>query len=264
MNSASSPLPLAASPLPSGASPLPLAPCRLMLATPCYHPEVCLNYLASVLWQTPIITGAGHAVRFVFTAGDAVNRQRNWLVHQFLKSDCTHLLFVDSDTSFRGADIVRMLAADLPVIGCNYPKREYNFPAAQGGTVAELIDSIAKGSVVTFEPPQPAVRGMIPVAYCGTGLLLIQRSVFERIAALDLVPQIRSNDGGTMHRFFSFEVINGDDLGEDYNFCGLCRKAGFQVYYDPAASATHMGDHEFRGHPQPAATAAYVPASKGA
>jgi hypothetical protein len=226
---------------------------RVMIATPCYQPEVSLNYLASVLWQTPKITAAGHTVRFCFTAGDAVNRQRNWLVQQFLESDCTHLLFVDSDTSFQAADVLRMLAADLPVIGVNYPKREYNFAAASGGTVADLRNSIAKGSVVVWDTPRAAVNGMVPCAYAGTGIMLIKRAVFGAIMAHNLVPTIERG----MHRFFSFAVINGADLGEDYHFCCLTRQAGFDVYYDPQASATHMGVHEFSGRPQPAATAAY-------
>ena len=224
---------------------------KIFLATPCYHAEVALNYMASVLWQTPRIVAAGHAVQFSFTCGDAVNRQRNTLVNEFLASDATHLLFVDSDTGFRAEDVLRMLAAGVPVVGVNYPKREYFWNQASGGTVGELRNSLLKGSVVTLDGPQEVVNGMVPCAYIGTGLTLIERRVFEVIADKRLVPPMK----GMVHRFFSFEVVRGEDLGEDYHFCDLCRAAGFTVYYDPAAQASHMGWHEFKGRPQPAGVA---------
>jgi hypothetical protein len=225
---------------------------KVFLATPCYHAEVSLNYMASVLWQTPRIVAAGHEVQFSFTCGDAVNRQRNQLVANFLKTDATHLLFVDSDTGFHGDDVVRMLAADLPIIGVNYPKRDYFWHQAAGGTVGELRDSLLRGSVVVFEDARPLKHDgpvtFLPCAFAGTGLMLIKREVFEAVIAQKLVPALR--DG--LHRFFAFEVVDGDDLGEDYNFCILCRRAGFEVFYDPTATASHMGWHEFKGRPQPA------------
>jgi hypothetical protein len=228
---------------------------KIFLATPCYHAEVSLNYLASVLWQTPRIVAAGHTVQFSFTCGDAVNRQRNTQVHEFLASDCSDLLFVDSDTGYLGDDVNRMIAANVPVVGVNYPKREYFWNQAAGGTVGELRNSLLKGSVVTLDGPQETVNGMVPCAYIGTGLTLIKRRVFEVIADKKLVPAMK----GMMHRFFSFAVVRGEDLGEDYHFCDLCRAAGFTVYYDPAAQASHMGWHEFKGRPQPAGVASINP-----
>ena len=228
---------------------------KILIATPCYHAEVSLNFMASLLYQTPKIIAAGHSVQFLFTAGDAVNRQRNALVHEFLFTDCTHLLFVDSDTGFNGDDIVRMIGMGVPVVGVNYPKRDYFWTQAQGETIAEMRDSLLKGSVVLFDKPQETVNGAVPCAYIGTGLTLIERRVFEVIADKKLVPALT----GMMHRFFAFEVVNGEDLGEDYNFCNLCRAAGFTVYFDPAAQASHMGWHEFKGRPQPAGIASINP-----
>jgi hypothetical protein len=228
---------------------------KILIATPCYHAEVSLNFMASLLYQTPKIVAAGHEVQFIFTAGDAVNRQRNHLVAEFLNTDCSHLLFVDSDTGFNGEDINRMLAAGVPVVGVNYPKREYFWQQAGGETIADMRDSLLRGSVVVYADPQPVVGGMVPCAFMGMGVALIARQVFETIAAKKLVQALK----GGQHRHFAFEVSQGEDFGEDYNFCNLCRQAGFTVYYDPAASASHMGWHEFKGRPQPAGIASANP-----
>jgi len=227
---------------------------KILIATPCYHAEVSLNFMASLLYQTPKLTAVGHTVQFIFTAGDAVNRQRNHLIAEFLKTDCTHLLFVDSDTGFNGEDINRMLAAGVPVVGVNYPKREYFWQQAGGETVGDLRNSLLRGSVVTYADPQAVVSGMVPCAYIGMGVALIDRDVFTVLIHQKRVQPLIAGQ----HRFFAFEVVNGEDLGEDYNFCNLCRQAGFKVYYDPAATASHMGWHEFKGRPQPAGLASAI------
>ena len=41
----------------------------------------------------------------------------------FLESDCTHLLFIDSDIEFDADSILRALAYDKPIMAAAYPKK---------------------------------------------------------------------------------------------------------------------------------------------
>jgi hypothetical protein len=188
-----------------------------------------------------------------YSIGDAVNRQRNILAEAFLQSDCTHLLFVDSDTGFRGEDVLRWLAADKPVTVCNYPQRYYRWDQlpsllASAPAAGELRDGLLMGSVCLW-PNTPAevspANPFLPVAYGGTGMMLVRRDVFTAIADQGLVERLRVG-----WRFFRFTVTpEGDDRGEDYSFCDLVHAAGFAVYCDLTARANHSGLHLFEGAP---------------
>ena len=39
-----------------------------------------------------------------------VTRARNYCVDEFLRSDCTHMMFIDSDIGFNPNDVITMLA----------------------------------------------------------------------------------------------------------------------------------------------------------
>ena len=100
-------------------------------------------------------------------SGDGVARTRNILTSQFLKSDCTHLLFIDCDLIFSAEHIVKLLEANQPVIGGFYPKK-------QQGRLEWVINTL---------DPHPPVRpdGLQQVRYIGTGFICIERSVVERM-----------------------------------------------------------------------------------
>ena len=55
-----------------------------------------------------------------------IQRARNLLVSHFLKSDATHLMFIDADIHFNPADIIPMMEADKDIICGIYPKKEIN------------------------------------------------------------------------------------------------------------------------------------------
>jgi protein-L-isoaspartate(D-aspartate) O-methyltransferase len=67
----------------------------------------------------------GIATKFSFLFNESlITRARNYLVDEFLhRSDCTHMLFLDSDISFDPKDVIALLALDKDVIGGPYPKK---------------------------------------------------------------------------------------------------------------------------------------------
>ena len=69
-----------------------------------------------------------------------ITRGRNALVHNFLKTDCTHLMFIDSDIKFNANEIPRMFEVDKDVICGIYPKKEINWH--------QVRDSLAAGATL--------------------------------------------------------------------------------------------------------------------
>jgi hypothetical protein len=107
--------------------------------------------------------------------GDSlVSRARNRLVARFLKSDCTHLLFLDSDLQFEPWQIKRLLSHDLDIVCGLYPKKQ-----AELGWVMNIFPEVK----------DPDASGLLPVKCAGTGAMLISRSTIQRMQ--DAYPMLR-------------------------------------------------------------------------
>src|SRR5689334_13146254 len=90
---------------------------RVMICTPVYR-ETSWQYTRSLV-DTCIAferLGVGHRAQFVI-GNSNLPRARNELVAEFLATDCTDLLFVDSDMGWRPNDALRLLASEREVIG---------------------------------------------------------------------------------------------------------------------------------------------------
>lgn len=193
-----------------------------------------------------------------------ITRARNTLADYFLKSDATHLVFIDGDIGFNPSDLLEMLDADKPVVCGLYPKKEINWPritvaVQQGVPPAELM--YHTGSfVVNFANDTntaPHIDGSIfEIHRGGTGFMLVKREVF--LALQDKVPTYINDmvpaaapetDGSRIREFFAVGVDPATDrlLSEDYHFCNIVRDAGFSIWAAPWVNLTHTGTHVFHG-----------------
>lgn len=138
---------------------------------------------------------------------------RTWLVNEAIKNGGTHLLFVDSDMIFPDDTIPRLLAHKKKIVGVKYQKRE--FP------VKWLYEPIADESETEI----------FTVKYVGTGLLLIDLSIFT--------------DGKLGSPWFNFgrDSQGALSMGEDVWFCNTVREAGYDVWVDPALRVGHIGEY---------------------
>jgi hypothetical protein len=128
-----------------------------------------------------------------------ITRARNALVNAFLKTDATHIFFIDSDIGFNAPDVIKMIEADKEVIGGIYPKKEINWSSVKramdtgvdfkelkhhtGSFVVNLVGYAGEVTVPVNEPCE--------IYNAGTGFLLIKREVFEKLS--DLVPTYKND-----------------------------------------------------------------------
>jgi hypothetical protein len=73
---------------------------KLFVATPC-HSEVSIHYTQSVLELQKTALHYNIPTTFTIFKSSLVTQGRNLCVSGFLESDCTHLLFIDSDIAFK-------------------------------------------------------------------------------------------------------------------------------------------------------------------
>lgn len=177
--------------------------------------------------------------------GDSlVARARNRLAAEFLATDCTHLLFLDTDLIFGPWHIRKLVGHDLPIVAGLYPKKQLEL-----GWVCNVLDAEEGGPGVADE-----VTGLHRVKYAGTGCLLIAREVLVAMAAahpeLAYQPDEGEGDGSpgrVLWDFFSCGVWvcprsgRRRYLSEDWYFCQRARDLGYEILVDTGVVLKHVG-----------------------
>lgn len=246
---------------------------KVFIATPMYGGQ-CFGYFAQSLMTLQNLLRDNKidvAMSFLFNES-LIQRARNALAHGFLKSDFTHLMFIDADIRFDPKDVLPMLLADKPIICGIYPKKEINWQqihkAAVAGVPAHELRKYSGSFVVNLVGYAGEVQVQLdqPVEIWngGTGFMLIKREVFEQLR--DKVPSYINDThdlGGNIgneriSEFFatSIEPTGERLLSEDYHFCREWReKCGGTVWAAPWAQLAHVGTHMFDGILMPPPTA---------
>lgn len=192
---------------------------RTFVAVPCYGqiPAVAMFGLLKLDCEIACLVGTCH-----------VDDARNMLVSVFLQdTDCDQLLFIDADTSVE--DLSRFIEIDEPVVGAAIPKK---------GDGAEFACNLLPGAIWADE------RGLIEVQAVGTGVLKIQRPVLQAI--FDASRQYRQ-DKRLVAEIFNRDVVNGERLSGDLNFCRKWREQGGRVFVEPELRVQHTGEKTWSG-----------------
>lgn len=159
-----------------------------------------------------------------------VHRGRMEMTATFLKTDHTHMMWLDSDIEFEPEDVASIwnMDADIGVGVYAMKKRGEDWYAAwKDGQLIKDLDQFP---------------GPIEVDYAGTGFMLIKREVIE-----DLAKKVPSFEGanGPIPALYMTPIHNGILESEDYHFCRLARDNGFQVMMDPRVRLKHWGQYPY-------------------
>ncbi|WIM87241.1 hypothetical protein PT015_20680 [Candidatus Mycobacterium wuenschmannii] len=225
----------------------------LFVATPMYGGLCHGSYAGSMFQLATLSMTAGLSLQYAHLMNESlITRARDSLAQDFLQTDCTHLMFIDSDIGFDAGDVLTLLAADKDIVCGLYPRKEINWArvaaAARDGVAPDELYQHT-GSLVANTLAGPKVDGgedFLEVANAGTGFMLIKRAVLEGL--IDKVPAYRAGDA-VLHQFFgtSIDPESGAGLSEDFHFCKLARANGYRVWVAPNVALTHTGSYQFSG-----------------
>ena len=152
-----------------------------------------------------------------------VDNARNHIVEEFLKSDCTHLLFVDSDTLPPYNALQKLLLQNKDIISGLTPIIEHdeNRKNDSNGYYRKLN---VVGLNDKFVEPY---LGTIEVKGAGSSCILIKREVFEKMQK----PYYR----------FQYQDDNGKYvvIGEDILFTIKAKELGFKIWADTSLICKH-------------------------
>ena len=214
-----------------------LAGRKLFIGIPAYDGKINIKLAYNLAALMPKALQYGVSVRLGDVSGcSIITMARNQLVHEFLKSDCTELLFIDSDVIATADDVLRLMAqsGDKDITAGAYPRRSKDKNFFADLYFDENQDLEFDGSLMRLER-------------VGTGFMLIQRHVIEAMVAAH--PEwFYDFKGEQVCGVFDFQNKDGRYLGEDYLFCDRARAHGFKIHIDVDISLPHVGTEAFENN----------------
>jgi hypothetical protein len=239
----------------------------IFVATPMYGGQCAGPYVKSLLDLQALCYKFQINCVFYFLFNESlITRARNYLVDEFLRSKCTHLMFIDSDIDFNSMDVLALLACDKPIIGGAYPKKtiawEKIYDACRLGMVDDNPHKLENfvGDYVFNPAPgttEIALDRPASVLEIGTGFMMVQREVFEKFQAAYPELMFKPDHNRTANFDGSREICAFFDtvidpktkryLSEDYMFCQWTRNIGISVWLCPWMKLKHLGTYIFGG-----------------
>jgi hypothetical protein len=243
---------------------------NVFVATPSYGALVATNYVNGLLDLYDTADQYGFGLGINFNSFDSlVTRARNTMVAEYLADDrFTHMMWIDGDIGFKGADVVRLLLADRPVVAGVYPLKTDGWPL--DGLQEALPAGLTKSGFQARFARYPATassdaleadaNGFLDAVYAPTGFMLIKREVFVKLMSAfpelqykaDMVdrPEHRTGKMAQFNYAFFDTMIDPEThkyLSEDYAFCKRIAQIGITPAIDTRSNLTHQGTAIFEG-----------------
>lgn len=246
---------------------------KIFVGTPMYGAQCAGTYTKASTDLATMCTANGIGVHFYYLFNESlIQRARNYIADEFMRSDCTHLLFIDADIGFNPRDVLGLLAVQISdpekynVVTGLYPKKTIAWEkvqkaAALGKGDENPFDLEHYTADYVFNPVNKTnsfnIGEPLEIGEGGTGFMLIPRETFEKFAKaypeLSYRPDhVRTdNFDGTRNIHAYFDCIIDPEtkryLSEDYFFCKKARQAGMQIWTCPWMQLQHIGSYIFKG-----------------
>ena len=245
---------------------------KIMIATPMYGGMCGGQYTRAMIEFQKVCSEYEIQTEFFFLFNESlITRARNYCVDEFMRSDYTHLMFIDADIGFNPHDVLALAAiadpdTDKDIVCGAYPKKVISWekikravdkgfadenPQKLENYVGDYVFNPADGS------PEIPLNEPVEVLEGGTGFMMIQRKAFEKYEAAYpefkyLPDHVRSESfDGTREIMAYFDCViepkSKRYLSEDYMFCQWSRNAGIKVWMCPWMRLNHTGSYQFGG-----------------
>jgi len=197
---------------------------KVAIGLPCSFPMVYEDFMASVLQMDK---GDYGIELFRARTGHDIAILRNGIVQVFLKSECSHLLMIDTDMIIHKDALINMIERNVDIVGALYFMRYPPFnPCAVRFDLNHKVP--AKGEQINELTMEELVsKRLIEVNRVGTGCILVKREVFETVK----------------YPWFHTRTKNGNIImSDDYYFCDKARASNYKVYVDTSVPCQHLSN----------------------
>lgn len=182
-----------------------------------------------------------HGVKWVQVqkdGGSHVGKAREGVLWSAMKTDATHLFWIDDDMTWEPETVMALLASGLDfsaVVGMR--KTTPVKPACNVLPGASLFDHRT---------------GFLEVRDVGFAFVCLKREVITRLCEAYPDLKYQTGDGSDQYALF-LDMIDrdsepeGERLGEDFSFCRRWRKIGGRIWVDAHAALGHWGASNYTG-----------------
>lgn len=167
---------------------------KLFVATPMYGGACAGMFTRSVADLSAVCAKYQIPLQLYFLFNESlITRARNYCVDEFMRSEATHLMFIDSDIGFNPQDVLALLAlmtdeSPYDVMGGPYPKKCISWEKIKQAVDKGVADKDANvlekyvGDYV-FNPKgsqkEIPIGSPVEVMEIGTGFMMVRRKTFE-------------------------------------------------------------------------------------
>jgi hypothetical protein len=238
---------------------------KLFVATP-VHSQVSIHFMQSVFKLQAKCYEHHVPIMLQLMKSSLVTQGRNSCVSEFLHTDYTHLLFIDSDIQFEANSIFKMLEKDQELLSIPYPMKNILWDKVYDKW--QTIPHMDKTQIATSGNKFPVrlkekeqditcTDEMIELSHSMTGCTLIKRQVFDKM--IQAYPELTIKqetmiDGFMQYRkhlynFFDtyYDKENKLYYGEDFAFSRLWTKIGGKCMALITEYITHVGEYQYTG-----------------
>ena len=244
---------------------------KIFVATPMYGGTCTGQFAKGTSDLAKLSTEYGMTVDFFYLFNESlITRARNYLVDEFLRSDFTHLMFIDSDIGFNPNDVIALsVIANQPgkdIVCAPYPKKCISWEKIKRAVDKGFADKDPNqleayvGDYV-FNPTQNTTQirldEPVEVLEGGTGFMMIPRETLVKYQQayphlMYRPDHVRTEhfDGSREIMAFFDTVIDPDTkryLSEDYMFCQYAQNIGLKTWLCPWMNLNHTGTYTFAG-----------------
>lgn len=166
----------------------------------------------------------GYETDFQYFYGYNIDQVRN-LIADWVVKGYDYLFSVDSDIAFAPDTLKRLLAHDVDMASGLYIQRK------PGQHILEVYEHNDRGGVSNIPYGKIAGRGLVEIASCGFGCVLVKAQVVKAIP----YPQFKYHSA----------IDHNNTISEDVDFCRKALDRGFKIWADTAIHCRHIGQTTF-------------------
>ncbi len=166
----------------------------------------------------------GYTVDFQYFYGYNIDQVRNLIASWAEKYD--YLFSVDSDICFDKDTLKKLISHDKDVVTGLYIQRKEN------QKILEIYSDNNRGGVTNIPYESIKSSGLIEIASCGFGCVLVKSEVIRKIGYPQFV--------------YKSAIDHKDTISEDIYFCLRAKELGYKIYADTSILCDHVGTTTFR------------------
>ena len=166
----------------------------------------------------------GYQANFQYFYGYNIDQVRN-LIADWVVKGYDYLFSVDSDIAFPPDTLKKLLAHNKDMVSGLYIQRK------PGQHILEVYEHNQHGGVSNIPYEKIVGRGLVEIASCGFGCLLIKAEVMRAIPY--------------PHFKYHSAIDHAHTISEDVDFCRKALARGFKIWADTSIQCRHIGQTEF-------------------